>query len=307
MDKSISINKSKVIKVLAVFMMVFLHIFGHPNRIENVSYETLFIIAGIPVEQLLTYFMGICVSIFLFLSGYGLYQKYGKEFKLKNALTTVKGLYKIYLVIFIIFVGIGHLIGKYQFNFKELILNLLTISSSYNGEWWFLNLYILLIITYPLGCKLIEKLSLKQSLLVILVVNILGMMLIKGSLMLGISNIILNLFSTLLSRQVMFYLGVLVAKYGIFDKWIEKLKFSKASSYIILCVVTALLIFKIDLPIIDQFIYMALEFAFIFMLVIIVSEKSVLLRLAKHTTNIWLIHSFFCYHLFQELPFYPKY
>lgn len=306
MDKSISINKSKTIKVLAIFMMVFHHLFGLIDK-TKVSYKSLMVIQGIPIEELTGRAMDICVPIFLFLSGYGLYKKYRGNFSFKNAFIRIKKLYQVYLIIFIIFIGTGHLLGIYKFNLKEMILNLLTISSSYNREWWFLNLYILLIILYPLTSKVIKKLSFKKCLALIFILDFLGLVILKLEFKYEISDMILNLINTFLVRQVMFNLGNLVAKYGIFDKWIKKLKLKKTTSFIILLIVSILLIFRVDLPVIDQYIYIGLEFIFIFMLVILVKENSNLIALSKHTTNIWLTHTFFCYYLFKEIAFFPKY
>ena len=137
--------------------------------------------------------------------------------------------------------------------------------------------------------------------------NFIGMIITKGMLVFKISNVILKLFSILLVKQLIFYLGVLVAKHGIFDKWIKKLEISKVTAFIVISIVTALLIFKIDLPVVDEYIYMILAIIFIFMLVILINENNKLVIISKHTTNIWLTHSFFCYYLFQRITFYPKY
>lgn len=73
------IEKSKTLELkgIAIFMMLFLHLF---NKTENVRLCTT---AGIsvgnePLVQFLSHGMGP-VSFYLFLSGYGLYYKYRKN------------------------------------------------------------------------------------------------------------------------------------------------------------------------------------------------------------------------------------
>ena len=70
---------SKVLKGIAILMMVFLHLFNRDSQID--LYDSCFFINGHPLSQC---FAGACnpVGMFLFLSGYGMFY----SFKRKNPL-----------------------------------------------------------------------------------------------------------------------------------------------------------------------------------------------------------------------------
>lgn len=293
MDNSISIEKSKSIKFIAVIMMVFYHLFAFPDRIKNVSFISIYKINNIPIEFFISSFMGICVSIFLFISGYGLYKKYGENFKFIHSIQIIKKLYKNYIIVFCLFVPIGYIMGKYHFEIKEVILNLSTLSSSLNGEWWFLNLYFMLVISYPIGIFIVSRLNLKISIVWILGMNFFGMILTKFILVINTNNLLLKIFSIYFVKSFYFYFGILVAKYSIFDRLNNKLNLKKVEKIIILFLITLALIFKLNIPILGEYVNMALQIIFIYLLVNMISSHNYFNRASKHTTNIWLTHSFF--------------
>ena len=70
---------SKVLKGIAILMMVFLHLFNRDSQID--LYDSCFFINGHPLSQC---FAGACNpdGMFLFLSGYGMFY----SFKRKNPL-----------------------------------------------------------------------------------------------------------------------------------------------------------------------------------------------------------------------------
>lgn len=73
MEQIITKNKSKSIKFIAVCLMITYHLFAFPARIVEVSYNSLFEIGGQTIEFYISRAGGICVGMFTFLSGYGLY------------------------------------------------------------------------------------------------------------------------------------------------------------------------------------------------------------------------------------------
>ncbi|WP_317311063.1 acyltransferase family protein [Clostridium thermobutyricum] len=307
MDKSITLKKSRNIKVISVFMMLWLHLFGHPDRISKVEYISLLNLGDKPGAEVIASFMGICVTIFLFISGYGIYTKYKENFELKDIKKIFIKIYLNYIIVFSIFLFIGFLLGKYKFQVNEFISNLLTISNSYNREWWFLNTYLLLIMSYILGKNIVKKYNFKKSILFFISLNFIGLILTKLNYSIDTEIYILRIVADFMTVQIFFYSGILVAKYGVFDKINEKIKMKKFINVIMIMVITGILIFKISIPIIDNYIYYFIEIIYIFLLVNLIDENMFINKLSKHTTNIWLTHTFFCYYIFQKLTFLPKY
>lgn len=182
----------------------------------------------------------------------------------KTICKRVFNLLKNYWVIMFTFVAIGLVSGKYKFNIIEFIMNFITLNSSYNGEWWFLRTYIVLVFSYPIILKFTNNNTIKKSLSVFIIINIFGMILTKLGLILEIESKSLTFITSILVNQLVFNIGILVAKYSIFDKIALKLKLSK-STYLVLSIVIILIkIVDVNIPVIDEFIGLILNLIYIF-------------------------------------------
>ena len=157
MDKIITKNKSRSIKFLAVCLMITYHLFAFPARIMAVSYNSLFEIGGQTIEFYISRAGGICVGMFTFLSGYGLYISYNKNISYKGIFKRIYNFYKKYWLVFFIFILGGFVLGKYKFNLTQFILNFIGLEDSYNGEWWYVRLYIMLLLSYPIINKILDR------------------------------------------------------------------------------------------------------------------------------------------------------
>ena len=71
---------------------------------------------------------------------------------------------------------------------------------------------------------------------------------------------------------------------------------------IILCSRIFLLIFPIK-----TLAYVLITPVFIIELNNTIGKNKILIYLGKHSMNMWLIHTFFCYYYFQEMVFMPRY
>ena len=70
-------NETQQFKGAAILIMVFLHLF---NQAHNVALcETPFCYFGEPIVLQMSKFTQICVGLYLFLSGYGLYISYRRS------------------------------------------------------------------------------------------------------------------------------------------------------------------------------------------------------------------------------------
>lgn len=307
MDKIITKNKSRSIKFLAVCLMITYHLFAFPARIMAVSYNSLFEIGGQTIEFYISRAGGICVGMFTFLSGYGLYISYNKNISYKGILKRIYNFYKKYWLVFFIFILGGFVLGKYKFNLTQFILNFIGLEDSYNGEWWYVRLYIMLLVSYPMINKILDRYNYKFILIISFLINIGGYGITTLSAIFNIKLRLLALLALLLGGQFLFILGVVIAKYGLFNSLNEKINI-KRKTYIYLSIVTFFIIVFIgDIPVFGEIAKLILIPIFVFTLVNAIKDESCLSKLGRHSTNMWLTHSFFCYYYFQRFTFILKY
>lgn len=300
-------DRAKNIKGFAIVLMLVHHLFAFSGRIENVNYISILNLDNQTIENYFAIFARICVPIYLFVSGYGLYYYYKETVEYKSIFKRILNLLKIYWIIMLLFLIIGIIIGKREFNFIELVQNILTISCSYNGEWWFLNTYIVLLILFPFIKKIVDKVSIKNVLAI--TICIFGAGIVAGKLLSyrTISSIlILKLFLTVIANQSSFIVGCIFCKLNIFDYMSYKSKNSVFDNLIIQILVIGLCVFLRGKSYILDFIMIPI---FIYSISICIERlrlSNIFQYLGEHSTNMWLTHSFFCYHYFQELTFKPK-
>lgn len=306
-DKCILKEKSRALKFIAVVLMIILHTFAFPERIEGVNFISIWNIGERAIEYKLSKFGEICIGMFIFLSGYGLYIQYGENIKVQYIFQRLLKLYMNYWVVIAIFIPIGQYMGKYKIEMKSFLLTITGIKPSYNGEWWFITLYIMLLIVYPLLVKILEKYNIILVGGVSFVINVIGFVITKLVYIIGSTGILTHLVSILLGGQFLFVMGMMVAKYRLFDALKNRLDINRKYYILIAIILSFIILFMIHIPIIGEISKLILIPVFIFVVGNLLSEKTWLNILGKHSTNIWLVHSFFCYYLFQELAFLPKY
>lgn len=126
------------------------HLFGFPERIA-VPYRLIFDFQLLHLETMLSYFGRICISIFAFCTGYGMfklgYQRIGEDRHpivsgYKLVLSHLKKFYPRLWAVCIAFIPIGYAMGVYHFNAVTFVKSLLGLSSAYNGEWWYTGSYL---------------------------------------------------------------------------------------------------------------------------------------------------------------------
>lgn len=189
----------KNLKGIAILLMIYLHLFWN-NDVVYISK--------------MTKFANLCVPIFVFLSGYGL-SKNGKH-TLRDSLNRIFKFYKLYWSIFCISVTLLFLFTDFHFRLDEFILNLLGISYSYNHIWWYIPMYYLLLLLFPMLYKTIKYSSI--ILVVFFVFKILGKLLLGKYANLSPVNfpeIMFAICNSLSIYLIVFYIGILSGN----DKW----------------------------------------------------------------------------------------
>lgn len=233
---------TKRLKGVAILLMLFYHLYAFPSRI-NYEYISCTSFIDMNIELLIAPFGKMCIYIFLFLSGYGICKKFdNRKVTFRAVFNQLRGLYINYWSVFIIFVSIGFLFFNWKFDIVNFILNFIGISCSFNGEWWFLRLYLYLILSFPLLKKFFPN-SCFNFIFLFFDFFILGY----------IINWVFNFLSVektvfyseiilFLTHQIYFYTGYFFSKFDIFQK-INKNKIFNSMSFIFFILV--LIIFRI--------------------------------------------------------------
>lgn len=102
-DKTITKNKSLSIKFLAAIFIILTHIFPKVGNDKNLRYISILKIGKYTIEQYIGSFAGICVGIFIFISGYGLYVSYDRKLTYRDIIKRIFKIYINYWVILLIF------------------------------------------------------------------------------------------------------------------------------------------------------------------------------------------------------------
>lgn len=298
-DKYISKNNSLIIKGIAIIMMIVHHLFSFPDRI-NEDYISIYKLGGMPIE----YFIGIigkcCVSIFLFIGGYGLYRTYESNVDYYSIFRRIYKMYLNYWMVFIVFVPIGLIMNKINLEFKDLFLNFIGISSSINKEWWFFICYVVLVFLYPVIIKIVESYNkycvLMGSFFIFCISSIIIVILYRAKL--TQFEFIFNV----MNMQFIFISGIIICKYKIFDKINECI--TQNWIYIPIFILSVVLLFIFP---IKTLIYNIMTPIIIFILTKLIKKSNILKILGKHSGDIWMVHTFFCYYYFESIIFIPRY
>lgn len=150
METFLSKAESNYIKGIAMLLMFTHHLFAFTSRIPEPS-SLIHIFNDINIEQIIGMYGKLCVPIFLFVSGYGfsIINRTDQEYYIKK----IANIFKSTWLVFIIFIPLCMFVfnvPRVQFNIKLILLNFFGLSSSFNGEWWFVLPYVLLIMVTPL-------------------------------------------------------------------------------------------------------------------------------------------------------------
>ena len=247
-DYKFTKSHTEIAKGMAIVLMICHHLFGFSKRLHNVNYIS--IIPNNNYEYSLGRFGVICVAMFIFLSGYGLYISYIKkgDFTFGDSIKKMGSFMTNYWLVFILFVPIGLIWfndnTRYAWNFNIFIANFFLISPSYNGEWWFARLYVELLLLFP-----IIKYGLNKSTKYTSIISILLCIVpLKSDVFFKLFPQLSFLENTLIYKdiklillwQAIFVCGCLVAKYDLFkvaNEYLMRKKLDKNIYYILIILI----------------------------------------------------------------------
>lgn len=308
--KQVSITKG-----VAILFMLLLHLFC--TKDYQGLFTPLIMIKGVPLVYYLALFGDCCVAIYCFCSGYGLmctYKNNPDEYNKRNAKRLLKLYINFWIIILLFVVLLGYLTGNsatYPGNLKTFILNVTAISVSYNGAWWFLTTYIILVVLSKFINKVVQKYN--NILITLIVFAIYCMCYIQRiKVVITFTNPVLNWAITQISllgtSLFPFVVGAIFADkkiYSFIYNKVNNIKFKNT-----LCILGILFMIVCHGFIQTLFVGVFTGIGFIVLFNLIDKPGSLdrlLYYLSGHSTNMWLTHMFFYMIYFKSLVFMPKY
>lgn len=299
-------EQTNITKGVAICLMFAHHLYAFEDRLINGN-TYIPLIPFFNIEHRVGQFGNICVSIFLFLSGYGMFIGYFKSGKtpLIYSLKKLKSFYLTYWLYFLIFTPIGIKYfqkvtllhsnqSRYLLTPKIFLANFIGWSSTYNEEWWFIRVFvIILLFLFPSYIFLIKN----NTLLACFISLFLYLLSIK---------IHVNVYESLgfVYWQISFLTGMICAKFKFFSSHSIQ-DFDKFGLIGIFAGLTACFLIRkntdYDFLLVPFLIYFSCRAIEIMNL-----SKSISL-IGNYSFPMWLIHSFFCYYYFQDIIYFPKY
>lgn len=326
-DNHFTSNDTRVVKGIAILLMFMHHLWTFKKRIPYEYPITTpmltFTLKGVEVFETIGSFGKICVSLFMFLGGYGLYKQYLAKHQPPLSKKII-GIYKSYWKVFFLYVPIGFLFFSEQLQYTEaawhsryanfdlntFILNFLGLSWSYNSEWWFLLSYVAVMIIGYAFCESIvyKEKKFYQEFLVLLVLSAVMNKIVPAifdtDIFVNLKNdaIISNLILWKASYAA-FFMGIFCARHDCIEKMLDKigqLRYAIVKivfSLIALIIILYLRCFSYEAYF--DFLYVPLFIVAVITIMRNFSPLYAFFRLiGKYSTDMWLIHSFYCYYFY---------
>ena len=298
---TINKDKSLLIKGIVICMMVWLHLFNgnHTDLLINLLY--------VGEEPFAKWLSNACgpVSFFLLLSGYGLAFTYDKgNLSLKGQIRRLFKLYVHYWVVLMLFVPLGCFVAvqRYPGSWKNILVNVTGWHTTYNGEMWFLFPYCIVALASPLIFKTMEKVGSVQSLLFSAMIQIATCFCISRY---GVQFFFGNM---LLYQPLLFFHFLYPFVLGAF-LFRSKMTFDMQLSQWMI-IVLAILVMSIVATYGNAIVYMIYVPLMVWLLSLLIWPKwmeNVLMELGRKSMVIWMVHTWFCYYLFQPQVYSLRY
>lgn len=298
---TISKDHSILIKGIVIVMMVFLHLFNgnHTDLCVNFLY-----IGDEPMAKWLSNACGP-VDFFLLLSGYGLAYTYDhKGLYFIQQVKRILKLYVYYWLILLIFVFLGVLIKpeSYPGSWNLFLLNLLGWFYTYNGELWFLLPYCMVSLVSPWIISFAKRIGGWRFILLTGLIHVMTSYVISRY---GARYLYDDM---LLYRPLQFFHFLYAFSVGVVF-YLSKFNFNKViPSWVAAILVIILIVFVSSFgnSLIYMF-YVPLMIIFFCKLSYPRWIKCILLELGRKSMPIWMIHTWYCYYLFQPQIYSLKY
>lgn len=299
---------STIIKGIAILMMLFYHLFGRDDLGDLCT--LLLYIGNTPLVK---YLSNACypVSFFMILSGYGLTYCYKRnQFSLSIQSKRIMKLYVHYWLVLLIFVTIGHFIKPdiYPNNLIHVLINIIGIDCTYNGEIWFLLPYAIIsmlswwIINFVYNLNDKRKIFITQVVysVIFLIARYIGYHLPENELL---ATLLIQLVYIV---QLTFYFSLGILLFRLLENEPTALKAVKPTKYFIIIIALFIIKSMIKVTIADGL--------YAFIIIFCISHlqlhrffHNVFYKLGRHSMPMWMTHTFFAVYLFQDFVYGFKY
>lgn len=315
---------TRKIKGLAVTMMLAHHLWAVAERVPTDMPFSIFLLPkGASLMHMLGNFCRLCVAMFMFLGGYGLWQKTRKSYSPgRDILRLYQSLWKVA----IIFLPIGVLFFASQpdyaaetaichvfanMDMDTFLYNFLGLRSTCNREWWFVLAYAGALVVGYVFIQWDRGKNFWCEAVVVILVQIVTRKLLPGLFPEeSFYSLRHDWFYTLLIgfnyTVCSFFMGIVFAKYDALAKLWQALVDSKPRwvRLVISLPGTGILVWMrtrgpgmdLDILFVPLFIVFALEW-----LDFLRPVSRVFLFLGGHSTNMWFIHTFYCYYFYPAV------
>lgn len=302
----LSKKDTKMIQGLSVLAMLCLHLF---DRNYEGLFTPIFFIFGKPLSFYFGQLSDFCVMGFAFCTSYAHMTLCEDNNFYRKRLKSLLVLLCNYWVIIIIFSIISIIMGEGERmpgSILSFILNASMINITYNGAWWYMYAYTVLVLTSPLMMKMVRKVN-PVLLLVIATVIYCVCHYIRFSV--TTDNLLLSKIGPFGVTWFEYIIGAVCCKTCYFTK-VGKIK-QKLDIYILLTIIL-LLGMLIGHTLIVQSVIVAPVTGLIIITIFQLWHKpsivkSIFTFVGDHSTNIWLTHMFFYLVLFKDLVYIAKY
>lgn len=249
MQEGLSKKQTVMVQGAAILMMLYHHLFSDPETL-GISYISILHPGSLNIELPLAWFCKICVGLFAFVSGYGMYYSLARTNetlflpRLKKDYKIIFGkighFYLKYWYVFLVSMGLVFAFSNKTFSGKEFIFNFLGLSSTYNGTWWYVLQYVKMMLVLPLADIFFTSFTNKAEILkkrcffavlvgIAAVCAVIGLFFYRP-LLTGLVSI---LDSLRISFTLIFLMGYILARFQIYqyiDSIAQKQGFSPALS-----------------------------------------------------------------------------
>lgn len=269
----------------------------------------------ISIERTLAWFCKVCVGIYAFISGYGLFHSIlpfknksgslGQELKsiYASMMKRIFAFMSKYWLVFAIFIPLGVALGKLKIEIPlSLIENIFAYRYDYNDEWWYVKQYVFMVLLFPLIDLFFDYLFRKERRTVRVFFLLTGL----GTFYILLFFVLFRLSLKAVIYSLIFIIGYLCARFDIFLKLQKRIRPGAPSGTVGLVVFAAAFALRsllaTDAAYCRSDIFIAPIVVFSLCLLTRKQGKvtGCLARLGKYSTYMWLTHTFYCYYYFRE-------
>lgn len=317
-----SLTDTNIVKGVAVCLLLFYHCFLDTAYAPFKDSINFFPVSE-PTANYIVSCLKLCVGMFAFLSGYGMFVSISKiDYTFKNIRCWIatrlakmmSGFYFVYWFVFIISMIVDRYpITRYWseatfgIGLKDMILDNLGLASLFQtntliSTWWYMSMAIIFVLVFPIAFKFTQKLKYTTAIIVLIVLpRIIGY---QGS-------------TSTMSFMLALVFGMMFADYNLFEKlgMLKVCKNQKVSDIIVFVVMLALVVSvfyfnpKINWGVFCEFDFDIAPVIFICFTKLYVARipklRNALAYLGKHSMNIYYVHTFYrCTYLSMAIYFF---